>query len=153
MPKGGARIGAGRPRNSERENWLAGQARKTGEAPLPPAPLPPVDVPEGLPDAERAIWLELAPHALAARTLTVATAGDFAALCRLEVEAAGVLEARRIEGWNRKGLEFAKEWRSLVQRLENKRRAFRLAPMGKPMETPVAAPEDPFGEFDSPTVN
>jgi hypothetical protein len=99
---------------------------------------------------ELAVWQDLAPHALAARTLITSTAGDFAMLCTLEIECAEVLVARRLEGWTVVGLCLAREFRGLAQRLEAKRRAFKLAPMGKDM-VPPEAPKDEWSEFDGPT--
>ena len=147
---GGARVGAGRKAKGERARWLSGGADKRGPKPATvpePAPVASVDVPAGLTPAELAAWLVTAPHALAARTLTPATADDFTALCALEVEMAAVLTERRAEGWTARGLALAKEYRGLVQRVEAKRRAFKLAPMGKEM---VAAdpPKDEWAEFD-----
>jgi hypothetical protein len=107
-------------------------------------------MPADLTELEQAVWQAECGHAIAERTLTPATVQDFAELCRLEAERASVLVARRLEGWTSIGLALAKEYRGLVQRVEAKRRAFRLAPMGKPMtdETPTVV--DPFAEFDGP---
>jgi hypothetical protein len=101
---------------------------------------------------ELAAWLVNAPFAVAAHTLTPATADDFVALCSLEAEMAQVLAERREEGWTSRGLALAKEYRGLVQRVEAKRRAFRLAPMGKAMTEPAPAVTDDFEEFDGPKL-
>jgi hypothetical protein len=153
MAKGGARLGAGRPRNDDRARWLGGDAGRRSEthAPRPLPPIQPVDAPTDLTPEEVAIWERWAPLAQAERTLTPGTVGDFAALCRLEVEMAAVLLERRTEGWTKRGLSLAKEYRGLVTRVENKRRAFRLAPMGKPLE-PAEAPKDEWAEFDGGSV-
>jgi hypothetical protein len=110
-----------------------------------------VEPPDTLTPGELAAWLVNAPHAAAAGTLTAATADDFAALCALEVEMVAVLAERRLEGWTNYGLALAREYRGLVTRVENKRRAFRLAPMGKEMVA-SAAPADDFSEFDGPRL-
>jgi hypothetical protein len=151
---GGQRVGAGRPRKHEAARWLAGSRRtraaQKAEVPtVPLAPLPEVDLPAKLSAREQAVWDELAPLALAARTLIPATAGDLAALCALEVEMADVLAERRKEGWTARGLFLAKEYRGLVQRVEAKRRGFKLAPMGKDMVPPEPA-KDEWSEFDAP---
>jgi hypothetical protein len=83
-----------------------------------------------------------------ARTLVPATVEDFRVLCELTVEAAAVLRARRAVSWETHGPKLANVYRGLVQRLESKMRAFRLAPMGKEMVAPVPAEPDPFAEFD-----
>lgn len=150
---GGQRVGAGRPRRSESARWLGGNSGrrggKTAAAPVvPSSPLPPVEPPDSLTALERDVWEREAPAALAGRTLTVGTAGDFAMLCVLEIEMLEVLAERRKEGWTTRGMFLAKEFRGLVQRVEAKRRAFKLAPMGKDM-VPPEAPKDEWSEFDA----
>jgi len=151
MSWGGARIGAGRPKKPESSRWLGGNAGKRGRKPVKAThqqPLQPVEPPK-LNEREQLVWDELAPLAREARTLVPATVGDLKTLCVLEVEMADVLAERRKEGWSSEGLALAKEYRGLVQRVEAKRRAFRLAPMGKDM-TPPEQPKDEWSEFDSP---
>ena len=151
---GGARVGGGRPKKSQAERWLEGTAKAPQAAGKPaqvvasalmPAPI-------SLNLAEAAVWNELAPFALAARTLTPGTAGDFLVLCRLEVEMADVLTERRVEGWSSKGLALAKEYRGLVQRSEAKRRAYSLGAMGRPIVEAAAEVVDPFAEFDAQAI-
>jgi len=147
---GGARVGAGRPKKSDAARWLGGNAGRRGPKPAKDThqePLPPVEAPK-LNEREQLVWDELAPLALAARTLIPATAGDLKTLCALEVEMADVLAERRKEGWSAEGLSLAKEYRGLVQRVEAKRRGFKLAPMGKDM-TPPEQPKDEWSEFDN----
>ena len=78
---GGARRGAGRPKKSEAERLVAGNASKVAARvlahPSVPAPEPPAvplvtefDAPNDLSVEERLVWLELAPHAMQAGTLT-----------------------------------------------------------------------------------
>lgn len=103
----------------------------------------------GLTEAELAVWNDVAPDAITAKTLTPATAEDFAVLCRLEMEMRSVLVARRKAGWGTRGLMLAKEYRGLVQRVEAKRRAYCLAAIGKQMASgSPERPKDPFAEFD-----
>jgi hypothetical protein len=83
--------------------------------------------------------------------LTPATAGDFATLCALEVETAAVLAKRRSEGWSLLGIVLAKEYRGLVSRLEVKRRAYRLASIGKELVV-EEKPVDEWAEFDGPKL-
>lgn len=154
MPRGGARVGSGRKPQDEAQNWLGGNAGKrgTGEPPKPPTLPAVLDVPEALTAKERAIWLSNAEHARLQRTLTEGTAEDFAELCRLEVERAECLAERRAEGWTTRGLMLAKEYRGLMQRVEAKRRAFKLAPMGKPIDLPKVV-TDEWDEFDAPVTD
>jgi hypothetical protein len=151
---GGARVGGGRPKKSEAARWLEGTAKATKVAgkPAQVAASTLMPAPSGLNLAEAAVWNELAPFALAARTLTPATAGDFLVLCRLEVEMADVLAERRVEGWSSKGLALAKEYRGLVQRSEAKRRAYSIGAMGRPIVEAAAEVVDPFAEFDQVVV-
>ena len=150
---GGQRVGAGRPPKDAALKWLSGNAGKRGSRPttaqVASRPLPSVPPPATLGARELAVWEELAPYALAGRTLTTSTAGDFAMLCVLEVECAEMLAARRLEGWTLVGVSLSREFRGLAQRLEAKRRAFKLAPMGKDMVAPEA-PKDEWSEFDGP---
>ena len=154
MPRGGFRQGAGRKPKNAQERWLTGGADR--RAPKPdgaPEVAPASDgdhpaVPAGLTPGELAIWLTTAPLAVQAGTLTAATVDDFHALCTLQVEMDAVLEERRAEGWTPRGLQLAREYRGLVTRVEGKRRAFRLAPMGKELVT-FEKPKDDFEEFDA----
>jgi len=117
--------------------------------PVVAEPLPPVATPEALTLLEQAVWDDLAPLALAARTLVPGTAGDLKALCTLEVEMAEVLAARRLEGWTALGMGLERTYLAIVQRVEAKRRGFKLAPMGKDM-VPPETPKDEWSEFDAP---
>ena len=146
------RVGSGRPRKNQTEAWLAGAsaARRVGkEAPakavrvvVPPAPM-------RLTEPVKGVWEHLAPFAAAALTLTPATALDFEELCHLVCEMRDCRMARQAAGWNDDGLKFAAPYRGLVQRVEAKMRAFKLAPIGKEMAPTDAKPDDPFAEFDA----
>lgn len=103
-----------------------------------------------MPEAEAAVWDQWAEHARLAGTLTPATVEDFRDFCELVVEVKAIRDERRAEGYSSRGLALAREYRALMVRVEAKRRAFRLAPMGKPMESGPAVPDDPFSEFDQP---
>jgi hypothetical protein len=147
---GGARVGSGRKSKSAAAHVFAGTARGKHRA-ATKAGLLPVDFvhePKELTREAAAVWRELAPYAMAARTLTTATAHDMRELCEMVVEMRGVLEARRLAGWTDDGLKLAKEYRGLVQRVEGKMRAFRLAPIGKEMTEAAPAVVDPWAEFD-----
>jgi len=148
MPKGGARIGAGRkPKEAtlaalhgHRPRPLVEDAARPPEPPLESTPPPePVDPPAGLPAAVLKVWGELAPFALAERTLTRATVAAFEMLCRCVV-----LERKLSRGEARGGSNH----RGMMQRVEAGFTRFRLAPSGKP--TPAPKPADPFAEFATP---
>lgn len=151
---GGYRLGAGRKAKDATARALDGgvdNRRPQKVQPVDVSPLSAVQPPSTLSPAELAVWTTAAPAALAARTLIDGTADDFAVLCQLEVEMAEVLQERRLEGWSTRGLALAREYRGLVTRVENKRRAFRLAPMGREMVAPVPVGDD-FAEFDGPRL-
>jgi len=150
-------MGAGRKPLDASQRWLGGNASHSAAsvgAPetVKPSERQPVEPPSTLSALELAAWLVNAPLAVEAGTLTEASADSFRVLCELEVEAASVLAERRTEGWTTRGMFLAKEYRGLVQRLESKRRAFMLEPMGKPIVAPAAPPADPFAEFDGPRL-
>jgi hypothetical protein len=98
--------------------------------------------------AELGVWLVTAPAAHAAGTLTLATVDDFQSLCTLQVEMEAVLQERRLEGWTQRGLALAREFRGLVTRVEAKRRAFCLAPMGRSL-VPITAATDDWAAFEA----
>jgi hypothetical protein len=87
---------------------------------------------------------------MAAGTLDASTAEDFKVLIALTAEASELLAARRAAGLSARGLKFATAYRHTVQRLESKMRAFKLAPIGKPIRSVAPAEPDPFAEFDTP---
>jgi hypothetical protein len=149
---GGMRVGAGPKPKTKDAHWLGGDAGKRGMAGAgPAAPAEPVVViapPVALGEQARGVWEALAPHACAARTLTEATVRDFRELCELVVDMDAARAARRAEGWTDMGLRLATAYRGLVQRVEAKMRAFKLAPIGKEMTDAEVKPTDPFAEFD-----
>lgn len=146
---GGARRGAGRPRKTDDERLVAGNASKVAarvlahpSAPAPVAPLPEVtefDAPNDLSVEERLVWLELAPHAMQAGTLTQASALAFRVLCRNIV-----LERRYGQSVTDQG---SSNHRGMIQRVEGGLDAFGLRPMGKPMATAAPA-EKPVSKLD-----
>jgi hypothetical protein len=106
--------------------------------------LPPVEefnAPNDLNTDERNVWLDLAPGAFKARTLTKATAYAFKLLCRNVL----LEQALRADVEKRGGADH----RGVLQRVENGLTAFGLRAIGKPIlsdEPPKV--EDPFAEFD-----
>jgi hypothetical protein len=125
-----------------------------------------VPMPADLPADQRQVWLELAPHAREARTLTHGTAQAFRDLCeaivlkrsmlaRLEADGLTYLKVT-IDGSGQEHTEvkahpLLAQHRGMMQRVEAGMTRFRLSPIGKEMAT--SEPEaDPFAEFDGDTV-
>jgi hypothetical protein len=147
---GGARVGAGRPRKSAAAHVLAGTTTRAVDPPAP-APLSLVRptaepltsdfaVPDDLTPEERKVWLRLAPHAVAARTLTQATVYGFMTLCRTVA-----LERELARDSERSGKG---DHRGLIQRIDAQMARFGLLPLGKPMMAEPEKPVDPFAQFE-----
>ena len=170
MARGGARVGSGRkPLSAEDTLLRGGEYRARGgkaglAAALNAAPLPAVAAPMDLPPAHRVVWDRLAPHALAARTLTEGTAGAFRALCetvemyetmRSQVDREGLTVDRvAADGVaiETRAHPLLSHVRGMMVRMEAGLARFRLAPFGK--ELTLAAPVvDPFAEFDEPSAD
>ena len=160
---GGSRLGAGRKSKGASVLRLHGGRDRKPRPAKTPAPLAPVELPTDLPEDQRLVWMALAPHALAAHTLTPGTAGSFRDLCRAIVIRDGLLATIQDQGWtfvkvsvDGAGVEHQElkkhplvaDHRGWEQRVEAGRARFKLAPLGK--EIAVAAKvEDPFQEFDA----
>lgn len=147
-------------------------ARTKGTASLrerrrtPAAAVTLIAAPADLPEAQREVWNELAPHACAAKTLTEGTVAAFRDL----IEAI-VIKREMLAQIRRDGLTYLKvtidgsgqehtevkahpligQHRGMMQRVEQGMLRFRLSPMGKELEQPEP-PEDPFAEFDGGAV-
>lgn len=90
----------------------------------------------------REIWDELAPLAKAEGTLVDSTQAEFRALVELAVEHRRCHSKLLLLPAGEKGhLELLRIYLPLTQRLEGKMRAFRLAPMGKPINTEKDKPK------------
>lgn len=148
MPRGGARVGAGRPRRDPQSAWLKGDTVRRGPRPVRPMTTvqalgTPVERPNHLDEEGLAVWKELAPHALELGTLTPATAMAFGDLCRAIVfERKLAMSVLAAAGADHRGM---------MARVEAGRARFRLIPDGKPVVA-VAQPEDAFAEFDGPQL-
>ncbi len=101
------------------------------------------DAPNDLTTDERNVWVELAPHAFKARTLTPATAFAFKLLCRNVV-----LERQYAQSVTDKGTA---NHRGLIQRVDAELLRFNLAPNGKVHEIPeqpaAAQPINPLAKY------
>ena len=150
MPRGGKRAGAGRKPKSERDRFLDGNAghrpkvvAHPSSVPTDPAPAPidEFDAPNDLTTDERNVWLQLAPHAFAARTLTKGTELAFKMLCRnvlLEKEMrASVLDRGR------------SAHQGLIAKVDAELLRFSLSPCGKPMAEAAKreAPKNPLEKY------
>src|SRR5580765_8643117 len=143
---GGARPGAGRkPRTVLERAVTPGHHGRvltypmTGQVPVV-APIEVFDPPVDLTGPAHAVWLDLAPHAFAARTLTKGTARAFMVLCRnvaLEHELAGDPALRG--GANHRGI---------LQRLDAELLRFNLSPCGKAIFTEDLQPQPAVNPLD-----
>ena len=151
---GGARAGCEKPRLVGSVRWRREQhrARASGAVAVPAVPAA-VRKPRHLSAAQAVIWDTLAPHAVAAGTLTPATAWAFAQLCdliglshavRQRIARDGLMDADGAHPLLARHVAF-------VVRVEAGLTRFRLAPMGKAIAAPEEA-ADPFAEFDRPRL-
>lgn len=138
---GGLRVGAGRKSKTAAEKALHGSelTRAQRKAALPQ--VEEFDAPSDLTTLERLVWLELAPHAFQARTLTRATSYSFRLLCRNIV-----LERDLATSVTERGMA---NHRGIIQRIDAELARFCLSPMGKPIVEEVEQPADPFAAFDA----
>jgi hypothetical protein len=160
---GGARVGAGRPRKSVAEAALTGGRIRSGlgagRAPVPPAA---VAMPAGLAPEVGAVWEALAPHALAAGTLTAGTVAAFVDLCRARVERVALEAIIQADGRTSVRVSYTPAGeevreikahpliahaRAMMLRIEAGMARFQLAPVGKALAQ-AEAPVDPFAAFD-----
>jgi hypothetical protein len=103
------------------------------------APIEPVAPPDDLASEARAVWDQLAPHALQARTLLPATAIAFRVLC-----CNVVLERTLGEDPLQRG---GPNHRGLMARVDAELAAFTLRPFGKPMLVEAAPAANPLDKF------
>lgn len=164
---GGRRPGAGRKPKSAAERALTGWASHgsrtkadkvadlraaRAEQALPILP-PPADLPEDSP--VRAVWLELAPLAAAARTLTLVEAFAFRELCEAiafkrrlsdEIQRDGITVPDEGRG-GRKKHPLLSEHRGWQQRVDAGLARFKLSPMGREVLPPEPA-KDEWSDFE-----
>ena len=132
---------------------------------------PQVEPPADLTERQRAVWLELAPHASAKRTLFPGSMAAFRHLCstvalqrqiEAELEADGLTNQKvtlqmdasggGLESVEKKAHTLLSKLTTMMQRVDAGMVRFGLSPVGKPMveETPLNA-DDPFARFERPT--
>lgn len=148
MPRGGARVGAGRkPKTSRTPKEPARLvAIDGGKAAEPPAVS--VEPPADLPKDEHEFWRAYAALAIAAGTLTPQTVGSFRLLCELDAEKRATKETLdkdgrtyikvTVDGAGQEHQELKAHpltgpYRQLAQRVEALMARFLLAPFGKPV--------------------
>lgn len=132
--------------------WRRAQRRQPRDLdrPAEPTAVPvAIERPSDLSTQTAAVWDALAPHAIAATTLTPASVWAFRDLCE-----AVVLKRAMLARISREGLvvddaahPLLSRHTALMVRVETLLARFRLMPMGKEMPT-VAQPVDEFAEFD-----
>lgn len=166
MPRGGSRIGAGRPRKDGALAALHGSRQRSsvGKA-APVKPLETVHAPADLSVEALDVWRELAPHAIAKRTLTAAHALAFRKLCENVVMERAIAASIASDGMTsirvttdvtsgeqhieKKAHALFPRHTAMLVRVETGLRAFGLGPTGKEVADD-APPVDPFAEFDGP---
>jgi hypothetical protein len=126
---GGRRVGSGKKRKSDLEHAIAGTTSARGVLLTHPsstaiAPIEAFDPPATLRGKALRVWLELAPLAFEARTLTRSTEVSFVMLCRNVALERKMAATRGAGGANHRGM---------IQRVDAEMAKFCLSPFGKPM--------------------
>jgi len=142
---GGRRVGSGQKRKSDLEHAISGTTMKLGTLLAHPsatavAPIEMFDPPKTLRGNARQVWLELAPHAFEARTLTRATELGFVILCR------NVALERKLAG--KTTTAGRSNHRGMIQRVDAELTKFCLSPFGKALYAAApAATVSPLDRF------
>lgn len=140
MPRGGRRPGSGRKPKPKTASVIPHPS-----SPIPTTNiLPPVeefDAPNSLTMEERQVWMQQAPHAFSARTLTRATAMAFERYCRIVVMEKNEAKSSAAGGANHRGL---------LKQINAYELQFLLIPCGKPIPTPVTVAADSDDDFFTP---
>lgn len=94
MPRGGARVGAGRKPSKPRpfQPTIVTGGKQPAEGDISPIP------PEDLPAEQRDFWHRYAALAIEKRTLTIHTAAAFRLLCELDAEKRATKKTIDIDG-------------------------------------------------------
>ena len=141
---GGRRPRAGRPRKTEAEHFVTGDAGRRGRVLTHPnagggLPAPPVveefDAPDELTTDERLVWMKLAPFAFQNGTLTPASSVAFVLLCQ------NIVRERK---YGQSLMECGTaNHRGLIQKVEGGLDAFDLRPKGRAMPAVASAKAEP----------
>jgi hypothetical protein len=144
MPRGGARVGAGRKPNAAKQNVVDARARfsdapASGLPALGAAPPVPADAatllepPPGVSEPEAIAWRALAPHAIAQQTLVAATRVGFRELVEQLVMKQTIADSIAKVGADHPGVDgLLRHYAKLAQRLDATLARFRLTGSGKP---------------------
>ena len=142
---GGLRVGAGRKPKSRILRAVTGHPGHRSEPtiegqPLVPAAVADCPAPGRLTREAREVWLELAPFALANRTLTPSTSLTFALLCENICREREVAASEDRHGASHRGL---------IREVNTRLLQFQLAPCGKAIyDAETAAPVvNPLSRF------
>ena len=156
---GGQRAGAGEKPSEARVLGLIG--KKHGEA-VEQAPIAEIACPEALGDATKAVWAELAGHALKARTLVPSTVSAFVRLCQAIVKHAEMeayiardgmtylkvsVDGAGVEHQEIKAHPLISRAGSLETSIKAWMKDFALHPFGKPVIEVKPTAVDPFAKF------
>jgi hypothetical protein len=146
MPRGGARVGAGRKPKTPRQTMTAANIVAIDSARSDE--LVTATPPKDLPGPQQPFWRAYAKRALEAGTLTLQTEPAFRLLCELEAEKAATKETLDRDGRTYldvvidgsgqehnavKAHPLTTSYRQLAQRVELLMARFSLAPFGKPV--------------------
>lgn len=172
---GGMRVGSGRKPKDAKAAFLHGKSRGqmvcvSSSGGNIVAGRGKIAVPGDLTTEQREVWLQLAPHALDAGTLTAGTAMAFRQLCgrivllhQMEamIAADGLMGVRvntqmdedggGSQVVEKKAHDLLTKCMTLMQRVDQGMIRFRLSPIGKEI-TAQEQPVDPFSEFDGDTI-
>lgn len=144
MGHGGARVGAGRKPKKATVVSMSGRpfVATLGPAPADAASSPLATPPEGMREAEAAVWRELAPHAIAQMTLVPGTLRGFRELCEHVVMKQSIADTIAAAGPATSGMDaLLRHYAKLAQRVDASLARYRLTAQGKPEPTAVVKPK------------
>lgn len=144
MPKGGLRIGAGRKPKASKVVGMDGLPR-----PIPPGPTldaakasPLAEPPEGLTEAQAALWRDLAPHAIAQQTLVPSTVRGFRELVEILAMKQAIADTIAAAGAATSGMDaLLRHYAKLAQRVDGTLARYRLTAAGKPEPSAQTRPK------------
>ena len=158
MGRGGHRPGSGRKPGPQGPRVLVGMPSRQ---PVVTVPIAPVDegerqrlltAPDGLSKEAQLVWIKLAEHAIAERTLTPATAAGFAQLCQQWVYLDALdKKIQHLGPDTKEASPYFQTWKAVVMRVDASLARFKLTAFGKPAtkEKPKAA-VNPWAQLGTP---
>jgi hypothetical protein len=153
VPRGGHRVGAGRkPRPKAAVVLDMDGIRREPASDLPPAASPEeraglLDPPPGTLDVVKACWRELAPKAIAERTLVPSTEAGFLELCIRMANVRALDDRIQLLGiGTQDSLPYLKERRGQAAQMASSLKDFKLSAFGKPATSDKPKPAaNPWG--------